>query len=354
MRAKDVGYLAVFVAATLPTSVSWMVAHGVSPELAAYYPLLFVFVLVPIADRLLGFDRENPDPAEAARLERSLWLRALTWICVPLWLALLAYGGWHFAQPALGLAGKVGWLLSTGIIGAILAINVAHELVHKAGSFEPALGGILLTSVGYQGFKIEHVRGHHVHVATPVDASSARLGERIWRFVPRALVKNTLAAWKLEAERLTRAGRSVFSWRNELFAWSLLWLAMLAAFTLWLGALGALFFVADGLIAAASLEVINYVEHYGLSREQLPNGRYAPVSHRHSWNSSARLTNLMLFQLQRHADHHQHARRRYGALVHLDDAPQLPFGYATMYVIALVPPLWHRMMDPRARALVAR
>ncbi|MCE5232236.1 MAG: alkane 1-monooxygenase [Mizugakiibacter sp.] len=251
---------------------------------------------------------------------------------------------------AAGPAGRLGWLLSCGVLGGILAINVAHELIHKPGRLEPFLGGVLLASVGYVGFKIEHVRGHHVHVATPADASSAPLGRSLYAFLPRALLRNAVAAWRLEAARLRARGQAVVSPHNELLRWNALWLAMLAAYALGFGVAGALFFLASGLVAAASLEVINYVEHYGLRRRETAPGRYERVDHRHSWNSSARLTNWLLFHLQRHSDHHAHARRRYQVLRHHDESPQLPAGYAAMFLLALLPPLWRRVMDRRVRA----
>ena len=155
-------------------------------------------------------------------------------------------------------------------------------------------------------------------------------------------------AWRLEAQRLQQRGRRVWSLENEMLRWTALWLVLLAAFALWLGAAGALFFIAQGIAAASTLEIINYVEHYGLVRTALAPGRYERVTHLHSWNAPQRFSNWLLFNLQRHSDHHANARRRYQVLQHHDDSPQLPAGYATMFVLALVPPLWRRIMDPRA------
>jgi alkane 1-monooxygenase len=349
MRWRDLGYLTVFVTATLPWQAAGLAALGVAPDLAAWWPLAVIFGLVPLLDLACGLDRRNPDAADAAVLAARRWFRVLTWLCLPVWLVLLAYAMHQFRVQPLGLAGRVGWLLSTGVIGGILAINVAHELIHKSGRLEPLLGGIALTSVGYFGFKIEHLRGHHVRVGTPADASSADLGESVYPFMLRALLRNPLEAWRLERERLERRGLPVLSWHNEMLRWSALWLAFLAAAMAWAGVTGALFFLAQGVIAAASLEVINYIEHYGLRRRRDADGHYERVTHLHSWNASQRLTNWLLFQLQRHSDHHAHARRRYQVLVHHADSPQLPAGYAGMFVLALVPPLWRRVMDPRVR-----
>lgn len=350
MRLHDVGYVAVFVTASLPLQAVGLMRLGVAPDLAAWLPLAVIFGLVPALDALAGRDRSNPrDKDQARRLEQQRGFRVLTWLCVPLWLALLAWCMLRFHTLPMGPLGQVGWLLSTGVLGGILAINVAHELIHKAGRLEPWLGGIALTSVGYFGFKIEHLRGHHVHVSTPEDNSSAALGESVYPFIVRGLLRNPREAWRLEVERLQRRALPVLSWHNEMLRWSALWLAMLAgAFALG-GWTGTAFFLAQGVIAAATLEVINYIEHYGLRRRREAGGRYERVTHLHSWNASQRLTNWLLFQLQRHSDHHAHARRRYQVLRHHEDSPQLPAGYAGMFVLALLPPLWRRVMDPRVK-----
>jgi alkane 1-monooxygenase len=240
------------------------------------------------------------------------------------------------------------------VVGGILAINTAHELIHKDSRLERAAGGMLLASVGYHGFKVEHLRGHHVHVATPEDASTARRGQSLWAFLPRALWRNTRAAWRLEALRLHGQGRPAWHWRNELLGWSAAWLVMAVAFAAWLGAAGVVFFVLQGLLAAASLEVINYVEHYGLERRRGTDGRYERVAPVHSWNSDFALSNLLLFQLQRHSDHHAYPKRRYAVLRHWPQAPQLPGGYAAMFVLAFCPPLWRRLVHPRLDALTPR
>ncbi len=351
MRLRDLGFLLAFSTALLPWGTLSLAQAGIPLDLATWFPLFFTFGIVPLIDAMVGPDRQNRnEPDEAATLERNIYFRVITVLVLPLWLATLTWCTWQFVHWPLGPAGIVGWILSTGVIGGTLAINPAHELIHKSSRLEPLVGGILLSSVGYQGFKVEHVRGHHLHVATPEDSSSASLGESVYAFVPRALWRNVRNAWQLESARLRQRGRSPWSWRNEMVHWTLLWLVFMAMAAALGGVAAWLFFLAQGLVAAATLEVINYVEHYGLSRRQTSAGRYERVTHLHSWNSSQRYTNWLLFNLQRHSDHHETARRRYQSLLHHHDSPQLPAGYATMFVLALVPPLWRRVMDPRARA----
>lgn len=348
MRWRDLGFVLPFALALLPAAAVWLALHGVAADLAAWLPIAFIFGVLPVIDGLLGLDTSNVDAEDAAHSMKLGYFRLLPILALPVWLLILIYCIQHFQDLPLGPIGTVGWVLSTGILGGILAINPAHELIHKTAWFERACGGLLLTSVGYHGFKIEHVRGHHVHVATPLDNSTARLGESVYAFVSRALLRNALSAWRIEAQRLRALGLPAWSWRNEMLGWTILWLTVIVAAALFAGIGGATFFVAQGLGAAASLEVINYIEHYGLMRTQIAPGRYERVTHLHSWNASQRLSNWLLFNLQRHSDHHARASRRYPALLHHDDSPQLPAGYATMYVLALLPPLWHRIMDGRA------
>jgi alkane 1-monooxygenase len=347
---KRLGFLFVFVVPALMPAAAWLGAHSGRPDLMAWFPLFFLFVLLPLADYALGHDPQNPSQDEAVELQTDAWFKWMTLAALPAQLGVLIWSGWHFTHAGFGLAGIVGWLISQGIVGGVLAINVAHELIHKDATLERAAGGLLLTSVGYHGFKVEHVRGHHVHVSTPEDASSARFGQSLWHFLPRALLRNTANAWKLEAQRLRKLGKSGWSAGNELLRWSVLWLALIAAFGVWLGPAGLAFFLVQGFVAACSLEIINYIEHYGLERIRLADGRYERTTHLHSWNSDYLLSNLLLFHLQRHSDHHETPRRRYQNLLHHVDSPQLPGGYAAMFLLALCPPLWFRIVNPRVKA----
>ena len=349
-KAKALGFSLVFLVPAQMPLAAWLGWRTGRPDLMAWTPLVFLFVLLPLLDGLLGHDPGNVPPEREAAVSRHPWFRALTLLALPVHLGVLAFSLAWCTRAGFGPAGVIGWMLSLGVVGGVLAINVAHELIHKPGRFEPAVGGLLLASVGYHGFKIEHLRGHHVHVSTPLDASSARLGQSLWVFMPHALWSNTRSAWALEAERLHGKGLPWWSPRNDMLRWTAVWLAFAAAAFAWLGGAGLGLFVAQGLVAAGTLEVINYIEHYGLERRQLADGRYERTTHLHSWNSDFALSNLMLFQLQRHSDHHAFPKRRYAVLRHHADSPQLPGGYAAMFVLALFPPLWRRLIDPRVLA----
>ena len=352
-RLKAFSFILVFMLPLQSGLAMWFGVRSGRPEVWSWYPLLFFFVLLPVLDYAVGLYRSNVPAGREREVDADRWLRGLCLAVIPVHFAMLIWSVHWFSSQPLGAAGVIGWLLSQGIISGALAINTAHELIHKNARLERTAGALLLVSVGYQGFKIEHIRGHHVKVATPEDPSSACLGQSLWHFLPRALWRNSANAWRLEAERLRACGARAFSRHNEMLVLTGLWLAATAGFFAAFGIKGGLFFLGQGILAAGTLEVINYVEHYGLERRRAPDGRYERTSHRHSWNASFALSNAMLFNLQRHSDHHAHPKRRYGILRHFDDSPQLPAGYPTMFLLALCPPLWFAVMDARVPRPIA-
>lgn len=310
-----------------------------------------IFGLIPILDHIIGVDTKNHEEELEKFYVEDKSYRWITFAIGLLWLVVvLPLGMYCFMNNDYSTIGKIGWIISIGTLGGVMAITIAHELVHKDTWYEDFFGGVLLSSVMYPGFKIEHIRGHHVHVSTPEDASSSRYNQSLYAFLPHALIHNFINAWQLEVVKLERKNLKVWSWNNELIRWYTLCLVFTIASYAVFGIWGAIFFVVQGYIAAVTLEIVNYVEHYGLHRRKLENGRYERTTHHHSWNSPYILTNALLFNLQRHSDHHAFARRRYQVLRHFDDSPQLPGGYATMYLLALLPPLWKKVMNPRVEA----
>ncbi|MBW4934218.1 alkane 1-monooxygenase [Marinobacter sp. F4206] len=309
-----------------------------------------VFGIIPVLDMLLGKDALNPDEeADVPRLNSEVFYRFITLGWVAGFAILLVWSMLELASGTFSAVGGLGWVLSIGIVGG-LGINVAHELIHKDAKLETRAGGLLLSLVCYGGFKVEHLRGHHVHVSTPEDASSSRYNQSLYEFLPQAYVRNFLNAWRLEAQRLERKGLTALSWRNELIWWYSISALACIGFTAAFGWLGAAFFLGQSFVAFTLLEIVNYLEHYGLHRRKLDNGRYERTTPEHSWNSNYFLTNVFLFHLQRHSDHHAYAKRRYQVLRHHEIAPQLPAGYAAMIVVAMIPPLWKRIMNPRVEA----
>lgn len=306
----------------------------------------FVFGAVPAFDAWLGHDRRNPK--EDAAHARVSDVPMLLWV-----VAQITVLAWWIAREAdspvgLGLALST---LSVGLMTGGIGITVAHELMHRKSRGERALAEVLMSCVSYTHFCIEHVYGHHRNVATPLDPASSRLGENVYRYLPRTIIGGLVSAWSIEAERMTKSGHAVWHWKNRMLRYAAVQLAIYATLVLLLGGVAALLWAAQSLVAISLLEVINFVEHYGLARRELAPGKYERVQPRHSWNASQRVSNWLLFNLQRHSDHHFLASRPYDVLRHYDDVPQLPAGYATMVLVALVPQLWRRIMDPRVLAL---
>lgn len=316
----------------------------------AFLPLAFTFGAIPALDELLAVDTQNPD--EAAGHEWAFDLPILLW--VPVQLATTAYVLWRISEGGLDALTCVGAVLSVGVVNGAGGINIAHELMHRKTKLHRAGAEILMTSVSYTHFCVEHVLGHHRNVATAEDPATSRFGESFYRFYPRTLIGGLSSAWRLEGGRCRKRGISAWSLRNRRTRYALVLAAVYLGVGLAFGPLGLGLFIAQGVVAFSLLEAINYIEHYGLSRRRLASGRFERVRPEHSWNSAHRVSNWYLFNLARHSDHHYLASREYDRLRHHADAPQLPSGYAAMVLAALVPPLWFRIMNPRVEAWNAR
>jgi alkane 1-monooxygenase len=251
-----------------------------------------------------------------------------------------------WSRGHLGTVDDIGLALTVSMVSGI-AINTAHELGHKRASLERWLSKVALAESGYGHFFIEHNRGHHVRVATPEDPASARLGESFYAFLPRTVWGSLRSAWELERTRLGRVGRSPWTAENDILnAWAMT-VVLFGALTAVFGLVVLPYLIAQAVLGFCLLEVVNYLEHYGLLRAKREDGRYERTRPEHSWNSNSTASNVLLYHLQRHSDHHANPIRRYQALRHVDEAPQLPTGYAGMIVLAIVPPLWRRVMDHR-------
>lgn len=339
--------------ALLPV-LAWSVGQALSsPVWGSLLTPVIVFGVIGVLDAVIGVDRSNPDPETARALRQDPWLKAIPLLALPVCGGLVLWGAWVVTQSGLPWPAGVGTTLSVGIATGALGITAAHELIHKDTRFERAAGGLLLSLVCYGTFKVEHIRGHHVTVSTPEDRSSAQVGQSLYAFLPSSIAGNMAAAWRLETVRLGRRALPVCSVRNEVLVLALVSVAIAALLTsAWgVGALG--FFLGQSVVAIVLLEIVNYIQHYGLRRQRLADGRYERTTMQHSWNSPYRVTNWFLFNLQRHSDHHAYAHRWYGELRHFDDSPQMPAGYAAMVLMALVPPLWSKVMDPRVSAYYA-
>jgi alkane 1-monooxygenase len=315
---------------------------------------VFVFGVVPILDIVIGISRKNPSPEEERKQSDAMSFKLITWLCVPLQIAVVLWGAFVITYGALRPIEVAGFVISMGVSSGIMGINVSHELQHRVNnSFEPLLSRFMLWTVGYMHWAVEHVAGHHRNVATPDDPATARFGESFYAFWPKTVCGGFKSAWLIEARRLGKKALPVWSTHNRMIRYGAAEIALVLAVGIFLGIGAAMYLVAQGVIAFTLLEIVNYIEHYGLLRKETGLGEYEPVSIIHSWNASNYLSNRFLFNLQRHSDHHSDPGRRYQVLRHFDESPQLPTGYAGMVIIAAIPPLWRSIMDRRLSAFLS-
>lgn len=315
---------------------------------------ILVFVILPILDSFVGGDSTNPDEADVPALQNEKYYRYITYAWSYLQVGFVIWAVYAVAVTPMTWYEWIGFVISVGICTGGIGITVAHELGHKNTKFEQFLSKLVLMTVCYMHFFIEHNKGHHVNVSTYHDPATARKGESFYKFYPRTVIGSYLSAWNIEKKRLEKKGLPVWSFHNEMIWYWVATLGFAAALLIgvsyatgafqW-GALG--FFFAQAWFAFTLLELVNYIEHYGLRRKEIAPGKYEKVLPIHSWNANHFVSNAFLFHLQRHSDHHANAGRRYQALRHFDESPQLPYGYEVMILIALVPPLWRKMMDRR-------
>ncbi len=338
---RDLKYLlAYLVPASAILGLAWQ-------GLWSWSTVILTFGLLPVVELFTPKSTENvPEIVESDRARR-VFFDWLLFVNAPI---LFGITGWYlFTISTQSLPGtdSLGLTLSVGIMAGTCGINVAHELGHRANKSAQILAQIMLLPCLYQHFFVEHNRGHHKNVATDDDPASSRLGENIFAFWIRSIIGGYRSAWALEAQRLYQEGLPVVSWANLMVRYTLfqgLWLV-----GIWgvFGAIGLLGAIAIAVVSFLLLESVNYIEHYGLRRQNLPTGRPEPVSPRHSWNSDHELGRIFLYELTRHSDHHFKSTRKYQILRHIDESPQLPFGYPTSIVLALFPPVWFQVMNKR-------
>jgi alkane 1-monooxygenase len=313
-----------------------------------------ILVIVPTIDLVAGLDRSNPPDDVIEALEADRYYRWITYAFLPVQYVGFVTAMWLVARGDLSTLDRVGLALTIGCIGGI-GINTAHELGHKKESHERWLSKIALAQSFYGHFYIEHNRGHHVRVATPEDPASSRMGESLYAFLPRTVLGSLRSAWRIEKRRYARRRQHPFRPGNDVLnAWAMS-LVLWGALLVWLGPGIAPYLLLQAVVGFSLLEIVNYLEHYGMLRARVGTGsreRYERVDPRHSWNSNNVATNVLLYHLQRHSDHHAHPTRRFQTLRDFEESPTLPTGYAGMILLALVPPLWRRVMDPRVLAHV--
>ena len=354
---KKLGFLWSY--SLLAVLVGGFYLHDALGVFSTWVALPFIYLVIPIMDALFGKDPENVRREAYETVLNDRYFDVLVYSFVYLQIGLLLWAGWQLLYAPLTGWQQAGLMLSVGMFSGTI-INVAHELGHRSSAFARFHAKMALMTVSYMHFYIEHNRGHHVHVATPQDPATAQRNQSLYAFWWQSVTGSFRSAWTIQKRLLRKENRAVWSLRNPMVQAVLLpvLFCIMLTIILWMPSLGAMasiksvailpvFFIVQSLVGILLLESVNYIEHYGILRRETVPGRYERVNPLHSWNASHLISNLVLFQLQRHSDHHAYAARPYQVLRHFDESPQLPFGYPLMILIALVPPLWFRLMNPR-------
>lgn len=337
---KKYSFLFVFILIPLPF-ISLYLGGGLS-----YLSFPILFALIPAIDFFIH-DSQNPNVQDEQKLVNDKFFKYLTYAYVPLQISVLMAAAYVLKHYQLSWVEWIGFVTSIGLISGGFGFNFAHELMHKNSKLQHLFSKILLVTVCYGHFFIEHVKGHHVKVATPEDPATAKLGQSLYLFLPKSIIGSFKSAFQLETKRLNRKGLLSSSYKNQ-FWWIILCPLSIATVFFFYGGLSVLlFFIVQSVVAIFLLETVNYIEHYGLERKKLANNQYEKVSPYHSWNANHWLSNTLLIHLQRHSDHHTYGGRPYQILRHMEQSPQLPSGYLGMIMLALIPPFWRYVMDNR-------
>lgn len=320
-------------------------SHGI----IVWFPLLLAWFIIPLAELFIKSDPTNLNSAEEELARSDKFYDIILYLIVPLQYIALYFFLKNISDPLLQWYDIIGRIWVMGLLCGVFGINVGHELGHRVNKFEQFLAKALLLSSLYMHFFIEHNKGHHKRVATPEDPSSARYGEWIFAFYFRSVIFSYFSAWNIANSDVKKKGKPVLSLSNEMIQFHLIGIVFVAIIFLVFGWLTTLYFLAAATIGFLLLETVNYIEHYGLQRKIIGEGKYERAMPAHSWNSDHVIGRLFLFELSRHSDHHYLASRKYQILRHHDDSPQMPTGYPGMMLLSLIPPLWFWVMNKRIK-----
>ena len=313
----------------------------------SFSALLFAFVVIPFLELLLPIDEKNYDEEVVSERLTNKLFDVLLYLNVPIVYGTLLFCLYKITQTNLSLSEIIGMTISLGIILGANGINVAHELGHRTSLFEKILGKTLLIPSHYTHFFIEHNHGHHLHVSTPEDPSTAAYNQNLYAFWFQTVTGTYKKAWKIQKKLNTNNNLSFFSLKNDMFWFTIIQISYLSIIYILFGVNGFLLASFAGIVGFLLLETINYIEHYGLKRNRLASGRFERVTEKHSWNSNHVLGRIILYELTRHSDHHYKSQKKYQILEYHDVSPQMPYGYPTSMVLSFFPPLWFKVMNKR-------
>jgi alkane 1-monooxygenase len=317
-----------------------------------WFPLLLAWVAIPLFELFIRSNADNMSSAEEELVKSDKIYDFILYLIVPLQFTALYFFLKNINDPLLQWYDVAGRIWVMGLLCGVFGINVGHELGHRVNIFEQFLAKALLLTSLYMHFFIEHNKGHHKRVATPEDPSSARYGEWIFAFYFRSVIFSYVSAWQIANNDVRKKRKPVVSFHNEMIQFHLIEIVFVSIIFFVFGWLATLYFFAAAVIGFLLLETVNYIEHYGLQRKNIGDGKYERAMPAHSWNSDHVIGRLFLFELSRHSDHHYLASRKYQILRHHDDSPQMPTGYPGMMLLALIPPVWFSIMNKRIKKLL--
>ncbi len=341
---KALKYLLVF---TIPLTV--YISFDGSGWLT-FIPLIYVFGIVPLADLFVTMDASNFDKEQEEIEKNNKLYSYILYLTLPVQVGFLIYFLIIIENHPFN-ADLIGKISAMGIMSGVIGINVGHELGHRNNRLEELLGEILLLTSLETHFLPYHNGGHHLNVATPDDAATAKKNEPVYIFWFRSQIMSYVEAWKLEYKRLSNLNKSWFHYRNRMVIYLICHLLLIGTIFFFFGIITVLYFIASAIIGILLLETVNYIEHYGLLRKKNKFGRYERVKHIHSWNSNHVIGKLVLFNLSRHSDHHYNGSKHYQILKSLPESPQMPSGYPGMMLISLIPPLWFKIMNKKLQEI---
>ncbi len=338
---KDLKYLAAF---------STPVVAIIAIYLRGYYTFLtpvYAFIIIPILELIFSENTTNLSPEEAEEKATYKIFDWLLYLNIPIVFGLLLTTLNNVSTGMYETYELIGLVFSTGIVLGSNGINVAHELGHRQTQYEQLMAKLLLLPSLYMHFFVEHNFGHHLHAATKEDPATARYNQIVYSFWCTSTSRQYINAWKIQENLRKRTKFSFFSFKNNMFWFSIIQISYLASIFYFLGSLALIIAISSAIVSFLLLETINYIEHYGLLRKKLPSGRYERVREIHSWNSNHTIGRIILYELTRHSDHHYKASKKYQLLDCHEQSPQMPYGYPTSMVLTLIPPLWFRVMNKR-------
>ena len=342
MITNDLKYLFAY---TIPVATLVSIT---SEGFFTYATPIYAFIFIPTLE-LIFKDVDSKEEYTKSEVQNKLsntFFDILLYLNIPFVFGLLILGLFNLNQLELDLFETVGMVLSLGILLATNAINVGHELGHRKSFIERCLSKLLYLPCLYMHFYIEHNFGHHNNVATPKDPATAKFNQTVYSFWVTSVIGQYISAWRIQLELLKIKNSRFFSFKNDMLYYTIFELAYLFVVYSFFGLYGLFLAVIIGILSFLFLETINYIEHYGLLRNKLPSERYERVQSHHSWNSNHFIGRIVLYELTRHSDHHYKASKKYQILENKRESPQLPYGYPTSILLALVPWLWFSLVNP--------